>query len=47
VLVWRELGKGALQLLFREVEGVVVNLLSCILKGLEQQVDLSEIPKRK
>jgi hypothetical protein len=39
-----QLGKGALQLVAGEVEGVVVDGLGGTLEGLEEKTDLPEVP---
>lgn len=46
MLVWRELGKGALELLLREVQGVVVDVLGGVLESLQQEVNLSEVARQ-
>lgn len=43
VLESRDLGQGALQLLEREVEGVVLDGLALGLEGLEENADLAKI----
>ncbi len=41
-----QLCQGALELLLREVEGVVVDVLGGVLEGLQEEVHLSEVSTR-